>query len=52
MLIQYINKKDKILLGVQIRFRRLTKVGVTSKFWLKMIDLKRHCRKVRHLSTA
>ena len=27
-------------------FRRLTKVGgVTSKFWLKLTDVKRHCRK-------
>ena len=27
-----------ILSGVQISFRRLTKVGVTSKFWLKLTD--------------
>ena len=36
--------------GVQISFRHLTKVGVTSKFWLKLADVKRHCRKVGHLS--
>ena len=29
--------------GVQITFRRLTKVGATSKFWLKLTDVKRHC---------
>ena len=38
--------------GVQITFRRLTKVGATSKFWLKLADVKRHCRKVGHLSTT
>ena len=36
--------------GVQISFRRLKKVGVNSKFWLKLTDVKRHCRKVGHLS--
>ena len=36
--------------GVQISFRRLTKVGVTSKFRLKQTDVKCHCRKVGHLS--
>ena len=36
--------------GVQISFRRLTKVGATSMFWLKLTDVKRHCRKVGHVS--
>ena len=44
------NIKQKYILqinisGVQISFRRLTKVGATSKFWLKLADVKRHCRK-------
>ena len=38
--------------GVQISFRCLTKVGATSKFWLKLTDVKRHCRKVGNLSTT
>ena len=42
----------QILSGVQRSFRRLTKVGVTSKFWLKLTDVKRLCRKVEHLSTT
>ena len=43
----------KILLsGVQISFRRLTKVGATSKFWLELTDVKRHCHKVGILSTT
>ena len=41
-----------IILGVQISFRRLTKVDATSKFWLKLTDAKRHCRKVGHLLTT
>ena len=41
-----------IISGVQISFRRLTKVGVTSKFWLKLTDVKRYCRKVGDLSTT
>ena len=41
-----------MLSGVQISFRRLIKVGVTSKFWLKLTDVKGHCRKVGHLSTT
>ena len=41
-----------ILSGVQISFRRLTKVGATSKFWLKLTDIKGHCRKVGDLSTT
>ena len=40
------------LSDVQISFPRLTKVGVTSKFWLKLTDVKRHCRKIGHLSTT
>ena len=28
-----------VLSGVQISFRRLTKVGATSKFWLKLTDV-------------
>ena len=43
---------NKIVSGVQISFRRLTKVGVTSKFWLKLTCVKRDCRKVGHLSTT
>ena len=35
---------QRIISGVQISLRRLTKVGVTSKFWLKLTDVKRHCR--------
>ena len=48
-------RRHKFLLnvsGVQISFRRLTKVGVSSKFWLKLTDVKRHCRKIGHLSTT
>ena len=41
-----------ILSGVQISFRRLTKVSLTSKFWLKLTDVNRHCRKVGHMSTT
>ena len=37
-----------VLSGVQISFRRLTKVGVASKFYLKLTDVKRHCREVGH----
>ena len=48
MLIIFLNKN--MLSGVQISFRRLTEVGVTSKFWLKFTDVKRHCRKVGNLS--
>ena len=33
----------EIISGVQISFRRLTKVGSTSKFWFKLTDVKRHC---------
>ena len=33
------------LWGVKINFRRWTKLGATSKFWLKFTDLKRHCYK-------
>ena len=43
---------NKIISGVQISFRGLTKVGVTSKFWLKLTVAKRHCREVGHLSTT
>ena len=42
--------KSSILSDVQISFRRLTKVDVTRKLWLKSTDVKRHCRKVGHLS--
>ena len=28
----------------------MTKVSVTSNFWLKLTDVKRYCRKVGHLS--
>ena len=42
----------KLLWGVQISFRRLIKVAVTSKFWLKLTYVKRHGRKVGHLSTT
>ena len=42
----------EFLSGVQISFRRLTKVGVTSKFWLKLSNIKRHCRRVVHLATT
>ena len=38
--------------GVQISFRRLTKAGVTSKFWLKLTDVERHYRKVGRLKTT
>ena len=41
-----------ILPGVQLGFRRLKEVGVTSKFWLKLKNAKRHYRKVGHLSTT
>ena len=30
---------NKKLSGVQISFRRLAKVGATSKFWLKLTDM-------------
>ena len=40
-----------IVLGVQINFRRLTKVSATSKFRLKLTHVKCHCRKVGNLST-
>ena len=33
-----VEKKGHISLGVQIISRRLTKVGATSKFWLKLTD--------------
>ena len=46
MYIVELPKSEEILLGVQISFRHLTKVGVTSKFWLKLTDIKRHCRKL------
>ena len=42
----------QILSGVQISFRRLTKAGATSEFWLKLTDVKRHWRKVEHLLTS
>ena len=32
--------------------RLLMCVLLLSKFWLKLTDVKRHCRKVRHLSTT
>ena len=38
--------------GVQMSFRCLTKVSVTSKLWLKLTDIKRHFRKTEHLSTT
>ena len=38
------------LSGVQIIFRRLTKVVATSKFWLKLTDVKCYSRKYRVLS--
>ena len=38
--------------GEQISFRRSKKVGATSKFWLKLTDVKHYCRKVGHLSTT
>ena len=36
--------------GVQKGSHRLTKFGATSKFWLKLTDVKPHCRKTGHLS--
>ena len=30
----------------------MTKAGATSNFWLKLTDVKRHCRKFAHLSTT
>ena len=41
-----------VISGVQISFRRLTKVGATIKFWLKLTDVTRHFRKVGHLLTT
>ena len=44
--IEFCLKVLDLLSGVQISFRRLTKVGFTSKFWLKLTDVKRHCHQV------
>ena len=41
-----------IISSIQITFHRLTKVGVTNKFWLKLTDVKRYCPKVGHLATT